>query len=138
MDGLPMEYTEGELNSYQRKALKRTRDTYAAAEVLSALVVEMAGNLPHMRDATAREINYSYPGVTSAGLAEGDEHLADALGHFQRGVASLKRAHQADLDALSADIDVGRPRTNVLRQFVETMTKRLTDDDGNWMLKFGR
>ena len=128
MDG-QMSYEENQPTEEQLEPTYKVRDQYAAYEFLAALVVEGVGDLPHMRDSAARALNYSFEDLTSAGLAEGDEELADALMHFQKGLAALKRAHNADARVARAstrgNVDVGRPRTGILRRVGQEILDRV-------------
>lgn len=128
MDG-QMTYEDNNPTPEQLEPTFKVRDQYAAYEFLAALVVEGVGDLPHMRDTAARALNYSFEGMTSAGLAEGDEHLADALMHFQKGLAALKRAHNEDArvakTSTRGNVEVGRPRTDILRGVAQEILDRV-------------
>ena len=145
MDGIMSDdtpYKPNEINDEQRKPLEATRDIYAACEVIGAALVGKVADLSHTRDIAARMINYSFKDMTSAGLATGDEHLAEALMHLQMGVAKLKMAHNRDIRVLEKQtygrVDVGRPTTVEVFRFADTLKERLTDKDGERMKGFGR
>lgn len=135
MDGMTMsEYEPGKLNSEQRAALNRTRDQYALVEELADLLVLETGKLSHMRTSTARLLNYSYPSVMVAGLADGSDDLAEALCSAQTVSAASQRSHGKDIAMMeSVGIKVGRPRVRRLVEFAQHMLARFEG-----MVKFGR
>lgn len=114
------------------KALYDTRDQYALAETVGALMPRVIGDLSHLRDVAARGINYGFSEMTSAAIAEGDEHLAEAARHASLMVAAIKRAHTSDQRVVHAltkgKVEVGMPGTDRIRKFFKRGLKATPEE----------